>query len=311
MDQLEGRVAVITGGSSGIGRGIALACLEAGMRVYVTGRTPGHLRETVQDFATRGFDVHSLQVDVTDLPAMLEAARRVEEETGGIDLLVNNAGIGLTGPVNAATPADWDWLIDVNIKGVGHGLQAFLPLLRRERPGRTGAHIVNTSSMAGLMPIVAGLYSMTKAAVIALSEALHIELAPEGIGVSAYCPGPTHSNIAAAVANRPEGYGASGYDQPDPRHLEAAAHQPYMSAEEAGQRVLAGVRRGDLFILTHPEFRAGVVERHRTIEDAFPDEPADAERAAAIPFLTSSPVYGQDHRLPPPVHPGQAVDVTS
>lgn len=311
MEQLEGRVAVITGGSSGIGRGIALACLEAGMTVYVTGRTPEHLEDTVRDFAGRGFEVRALEVDVTDLPAMLAAAARVQEEAGGVDLLVNNAGIGLTGPVSAATPADWDWLIDVNIKGVGHGLHAFLPLLRRTKPGRSGAHIVNTSSMAGLMPIVAGLYSMTKAAVIALSEALHLELAPEGIGVSAYCPGPTHSNIAAAVARRPEGYGPSGYDRPDPAHLQAAARQPYMSAEEAGQRVLAGVRRGDLFILTHPEFRDGVVDRHRTIEEAFPDEPLHAERAAAIPFLTSAPVYAPDHRLPPPVHPGHTAHAAS
>ncbi|MEW1981687.1 SDR family NAD(P)-dependent oxidoreductase [Citricoccus sp. NPDC079358] len=298
MQELTGRVAVITGGSSGIGRGIALACARAGMTVYVTGRSADHLTETQTEFSGQGLEVATLQVDVTDLAAMQQAAQRIEAEQGRVDLLVNNAGIGLTGAVSDATPADWDWLIDVNIKGVAHGLQAFLPALRRHGQG---GHIVNTSSMAGLMPVVAGLYSMSKAAIIALSEALHIELLAEGIGVSAYCPGPTHSNIASSVAQRPAEYGASGYTAPGPEATAFQLTQPYMSAEEAGERVLEGVRRGDMFILTHPEFKAGVVQRHRAIEDSFPEEPLNEERKAAIPFLLSSPVYDEASRPPAPV----------
>ncbi len=300
MENVEGKVAVVTGGSSGIGRGIALAFARAGMTVVVTGRRQDHLDETVSEFAARGLDVTPLRVDVTDLQAMTDAAADVERRFGRIDVLVNNAGIGLTGPVADATPSDWDWVIDVNIRGVGNGIQAFLPRIRAHGEG---GHIVNTSSMAGLMPIVAGLYSMTKAAVIGLSEALHIELKPEGIGVSAYCPGPVHSNIASAVKNRPTQYGESGYTPPPDGFAEWSKTQPYMSAEEAGERVLQGVRRGDLFILTHPEFKAGVVDRHRTIEDAFPDEPVDEVRAAAIPFLTASPVYAPESRLPAPTAP--------
>lgn len=300
MEQVEGKVAVITGGSSGIGRGIALACARAGMTVVVTGRTPEHLEETRAEFAARALPVHTLAVDVTDLDAMGRAADEVEERHGRVDLLVNNAGIGLTGPVMDATPTDWDWVIDVNIKGVGNGIQAFVPKIRAHKQG--GA-VVNTASMAALMPIVAGLYSMTKAAVVALSEALHIELLDEGISVAAYCPGPTHSNIASAVANRPAEYGESGYRVPPASFLEAAKQQPYMSAEEAGERVLAGIRRGDMFILTHPEFAAGVHERHATIEAGFPDEPIDRERMAAIPFLLTSPVYEPGNRLPQPVPP--------
>lgn len=300
MENVEGKVAVVTGGSSGIGRGIALAFARAGMTVIVTGRRQDHLDETVSEFAARGLEVTPLQVDVTDLQAMTDAAADVERRFGRIDVLVNNAGIGLTGPVADATPSDWDWVIDVNIRGVGNGIQAFLPRIRAHGEG---GHIVNTSSMAGLMPIVAGLYSMTKAAVIGLSEALHIELKPEGIGVSAYCPGPVHSNIASAVKNRPTQYGESGYTPPPDGFAQWSKTQPYMSAEEAGERVLQGVRRGDLFILTHPEFKAGVVDRHRTIEDAFPEEPIDEVRAAAIPFLTASPVYSPQNRLPAPTAP--------
>lgn len=290
MDDITGKVTVITGGSSGIGRGIARAFARAGARVVVTGRSAEHLRETVEEFADAGLEVTTMGVDVTDLAAMRAAADEVERAFGRVDVLINNAGIGLTGPVADATSTDWDWVIDVNLRGVGNGIQAFLPKIRAH--GEGGA-IVNTASMAGLMPVVAGLYSMTKAGVIALSEAMHIELRGEGITVAAYCPGPVHSNIAAAVARRPERYGESGYAPPSAEFTAAARTQPYMDADEAGERVLAGVRRGDMFILTHPEFRDGVVERHRSIEAAFPDEPIDEERRAAIPFLLGSPVYAR------------------
>ncbi|MEP9382037.1 SDR family NAD(P)-dependent oxidoreductase [Nocardioides cheoyonin] len=304
MQDVAGKVAVVTGGSSGIGRGIALAFARAEMSVVVTGRRDDHLEETVRVFAEHGLDVHTRKVDVTDLDAMTALADDVASAFGKVHVLVNNAGIGLTGPTALATPDDWRWVVDVNIHGVGNGIMAFLPKLRAHGEG---GHIVNTSSMGGLMPVVAGLYSMTKAAVIALSEALHIELAPEGIGVSAYCPGPVHSNIAAGVANRPAAYGESGYTPPPAEFLEMARKQPYMSAEEAGERVLAGVRRGDLFILTHPEFLPGLRDRHATIEAAFPDEPVNDTRAAAIPFLLSSPVYAPENRLPSPTAPGAGI----
>jgi len=278
MDDVAGRVAVVTGGSTGIGRGIAGALARAGATVVIT---------------ARGRDRLDAAVDVTDLDAMREAAAEVDRRFGRVDVLVANAGIGLTGPVADATPSDWDWVIDVNIRGVGNGIQAFLPAIRR---GGRGGHIVTTSSMAGLMPVVAGLYSMTKAAVIALSEALHIELLPEGIGVSAYCPGPTHSEIALGTANRPDRYAGTGYPAPDPERAASAKDQPYMSADEAGERVLAGMLAGRMFILTHPEFLPGVVDRHRLIEDSFPREPVDEVRAAAIPFLLSSPVYAPEGR---------------
>ncbi|WP_165367989.1 SDR family NAD(P)-dependent oxidoreductase [Phytoactinopolyspora endophytica] len=300
MEDVENKVAVITGGSSGIGRGIALAFARAGMRVVVTGRREAHLLQTEEVFAGQGLAVDALQVDVTDSDAMHAAADEIERDHGRVDVLVNNAGIGLTGPVADASPSDWDWLIDVNIRGVGHGIQAFLPKIRAHGDG---GHIVNTSSMGGLMPIVAGLYSMTKAAIIALSEAMHIELMPERIGVSVYCPGPTHSNIGAGAADRPAKYAESGFPTPDVSRPKADLQMPYMSAEEAGERVLQGMRRGDMFILTHPEFKSGLQDRHETIETAFPDEPIDSERAAVIPFLTASAVYSPENRLAPPQPP--------
>jgi NAD(P)-dependent dehydrogenase (short-subunit alcohol dehydrogenase family) len=297
MQDVEGKVAFITGGSSGIGRGIALAFGRAGMQVVISGRKQEHIDESLAEFAAAGLDISAVRLDVTDAAAVEAAAEETVQRFGRVDVLVNNAGIGLTGPVMGATPSDWDWLIDVNIKGVGNGLRAFVP---RIQAGGQGGHVVTTTSMAGLLPIVAGLYSMTKAAVIALSEALAIELAPEGIGVSAYCPGPVHSNIAAGTSARPEQYGKSGYTPPPAEFLELAKTQPYMSYVEAGERVLNGVRRNDLFILTHPEFKAGVRDRFETTLAAFPDEPINEARAAAIPFLTASPIYAEENRLPSP-----------
>jgi NAD(P)-dependent dehydrogenase (short-subunit alcohol dehydrogenase family) len=288
VQDVEGRVAFVTGGSSGIGRGIALAFARAGMKVTVTGRRRQHLDESAALFAAEGLDVHQVQLDVTDRDAVFRAAEETERRFGRVHVLVNNAGIGLAGPVALARQDDWDWVIDVNIKGVGHALQAFLPRIRAHGEG---GHIVNTASMGGLLPVSAGLYCMTKAGIIALSETLHIELAAENIGVSAYCPGPVLSNIASGVAARPQRYSDTGYPPPDLARAARAASMPYMSAVEAGERVLAGIRRNDLFILTHPEFRDGVAERAEMLLDAFPDEPLNAERASAITFLTSHPVY--------------------
>jgi NAD(P)-dependent dehydrogenase (short-subunit alcohol dehydrogenase family) len=302
---VEGKVAFITGGSSGIGLGIALAFAAAGMTVVITGRRESHLAEAEAAFAERGLTVATTRLDVTDADALEAAAEETVRRFGKVHVLVNNAGIGLTGPVASATAGDWDWLIDVNIRGVGNGIRAFLPRIRAHGEG---GHIVTTSSMGGLVPVVAGLYCMTKAAVIALAEAMHIELAPEGIGVSAYCPGPVHSNIATGFASRPAQYADSGYPPPNPEWAALSRSAPYMDPLEAGERVLAGVRRGDLFILTHPEFAQGVRDRADTLLAAFPDEPVNTTRQAAIPFLLNSPVYAAENRLPPPHHPASAPD---
>jgi NAD(P)-dependent dehydrogenase (short-subunit alcohol dehydrogenase family) len=300
MRDVEGKVAFITGGSSGIGRGIAMAFARAGMHVVATGRRQQHLDEAAKCFAEADLDIRTMQLDVVDFEAVQRAAEETERRYGAVHVLVNNAGIGLTGPVAQAKQSDWDWIIDVNMKGVGHGLQAFLPRIRSHGQG---GHIVNTASMGGLLPVSAGLYCMTKAGIIALSETLHIELAPENIGVSAYCPGPVHSNIATGTADRPAQYADGGYQPPDPSSRPSMGRRPYMSADEAGERVLQGVRRNDMFILTHPEFREGVRERNETLLNAFPDEPLNEERASAITFLTAHSVYAPENRLAPPTPP--------
>jgi short-subunit dehydrogenase len=172
---------------------------------------------------------------------------------------------------------------------VVNGIQTFLPRLRAHGEG---GHIVNTSSMAGVLPIAnAAIYITAKAAVLGLSEALRSELAEEGIGVSAFCPGPVQTKIFQAGRMRPQRYRDSGYAEVE-RELEERPNSPHwMDPLECGERLLAGIRRDDLYIFTHREFREGAEERFQAMLASFPDEPFDEERADAIRILISNPIF--------------------
>jgi short-subunit dehydrogenase len=146
--------------------------------------------------------------------------------------------------------------------------------------------------MAGVLPIPgAAIYITAKAALIGLSEALHSELRPEGIGVSAFCPGPVQTNIREGGRTRPDEYSDSGYTELE-RELEERPNSPlWMDPLECGERVLEGIRKDDLYIFTHREFKEGADERFRAMLASFPDEPRDEERAEAIGFLLSNEVF--------------------
>ncbi|HEY7991026.1 MAG TPA: SDR family NAD(P)-dependent oxidoreductase [Stellaceae bacterium] len=290
MENLPGKVAFITGGASGIGLGIAKAFAKAGMKVAIADIRQDHLDGAVAEFKSRGQSVHPIRLDVTDRPAMAAAAEETVHVFGKVHVLVNNAGIGIGGPLKQAKYDDWDWGLDVNLNGVVNGIQEFLPYILKHGEG---GHIVNTSSMAAVLPISrAGIYIAAKAAVMAISEVLRGELADDKIGVSAFCPGPVQTNIAQTRKLRPERFRKnSGYAEFEQR-LEDRPNNPlWMDHEEVGERVLHGVRRNDLFIFTHPEFKDGIRQRCEAILAAFPDEPLNKERAAAITFLTSNPIY--------------------
>jgi NAD(P)-dependent dehydrogenase (short-subunit alcohol dehydrogenase family) len=233
--------------------------------------------------------VHSIELDVTDRERFARAADEAEGVFGHVHVLCNNAGMGILGPVTSARYDDWDWGLDVLLGGVVNGIQTFLA---RMLAHGEGGHIVNTASMAGVLPIPgAAIYITAKAAVIGLSEALRSELAADGIGVSAFCPGPVRTNIREGGRSRPERYSDSGYTTLE-RELEERPNSPlWMSAQECGVRVLAGIRRDDLYIFTHREFREGADERFRAMLASFPDEPLDTERADAIRFLLSNPIF--------------------
>jgi NAD(P)-dependent dehydrogenase (short-subunit alcohol dehydrogenase family) len=292
MDQLAGKVGFITGGGSGIGLGIAKACCGAGMKLVVADINQSHLDAAKAVLSGDGAAIHVIRLDVTDRAAMAAAADETERVFGKVHLLVNNAGIGIGGPLKLAKYDDWDWGLEVNLGGVVNGIQSFLPRLLAHGEG---GHIVNTASMAGILPVSrAGIYIAAKAAVIGISEVLRGELAENGIGVSAFCPGPVQTNIAQTGRLRPERYQQnSGYVEFERRLGERPNSPLWMTPEEVGMRVLEGIRRNDLFILTHPEFKDGVRERCDAILASFPDEPINEARAEAISFLTRNPIYAR------------------
>jgi NAD(P)-dependent dehydrogenase (short-subunit alcohol dehydrogenase family) len=287
MREVEGKTAFVTGGGSGIGLGIATAFAGAGMNVVIADLRPDHIATAMAGFADK--PVHAIELDVTDREGFARAADEANEVFGPVHVLCSNAGMGILGPVRLARYDDWDWGLGVLLGGVVNAIQTFVP---RMLAHGEGAHIVNTSSMAGVLPVPnAAIYITAKAAVIGLSEALRSELSAKGIGVSAFCPGPVQTNIREGGRVRPKQYADSGYLQLE-RDLEERPNDPlWMDPLECGQRVLAGIRNDDLYIFTHREFREGAEERFQAMLASFPDEPRNEERAEAISFLLSNLIF--------------------
>ncbi|HWX69526.1 MAG TPA: SDR family NAD(P)-dependent oxidoreductase [Steroidobacteraceae bacterium] len=272
MKDVRGRVAFITGGASGIGLGIAGAFVEAGMNVVLADLRQDHIEEALLAFGKRGQlkSVHAIRLDVTDRAAMSAAADETERVFGRLHVLVNNAGVGIQGPFEGITYADWDFGLAVNLGGVINGLQAFLPRIRAHGEG---GHIVNTASLAALVPMPAQfvIYQTAKAAVVTLSEAIRTELARESIGVSVLCPGPVRTNIHEVAENRPAKFGvgdafrtaenAGGARVPFPSMMEPA---------EVGALVLKAVRSDEPYIITHGEWRPMAEARHAALIAAMP-----------------------------------------
>jgi NAD(P)-dependent dehydrogenase (short-subunit alcohol dehydrogenase family) len=263
LPDLRGKVAVVTGGASGIGKGIAAQLIGEGMRVAVADVEPGALRKTAADLGTVPFDV-----DVSDAGSVRALADAVLAEFGAVHVVCNNAGVGPLAPIADLTMADWDWIIGVNLYGVIHGVHTFLPLLKANPDG---GHIVNTASMAGLVaPPRLGAYSVTKYGVVALTEVLAAELAAEGakVGTSVLCPGTVRTNLGTSSRNRPPHLAGGGLADVDI----SADDNPFyrwISPEEAGAVVVRAIKRGDLYALTHPEWYAMVEPRHQAIAAAF------------------------------------------
>ena len=291
LAEVSGKSAFITGGASGIGLGIADACARAGMRVVIADLRADHIKTALAHLEGRG-EVHALELDVCDRDAFAAAVSRSRELVGNVHLLVNNAGMGIGGPITMTGYDDWDWGISVLIGGVVNGILSFLPHMLEHGEG---AQIVSTASMAGLLPVSrTAIYSMSKAAVIGLSETIREELGEQGIGVSAFCPGPVQTNIRETGRTRPDRYrGDSGLLEME-ASLEERPNSPlWMDPFECGERVLSGVRANDLYILTHREFRDGIAERFEAILASFPDEAIDEARAAKIRFLLRNRIFAE------------------
>ncbi|HUK02129.1 MAG TPA: SDR family NAD(P)-dependent oxidoreductase [Steroidobacteraceae bacterium] len=274
MKDFKGKNAFITGGASGIGLGIARALIARGMNVVIADLRPDHIEKTLADFAARGerARVHAIELDVTDRAAMAAAAAETSRVFGPLHVLVNNAGVGVTGPLAQATYADWDFGLGVNLGGVVNGLQSFLPGMRSHGQG---GHIVNTASLAAMvvMPPTMVMYVAAKAAVIALSESYRLELEPENIGVTVLCPGPVKSNIQELAQNRPQKFRAgSGFGAAEAELGKRKVSDLWMEPDEVGRRVARAIEQNELYLVTHGEWRPMAEARFNAMLAAMPTE---------------------------------------
>ncbi len=295
MDTVDGKVAFITGGASGIGLGLAKVLVKAGAKVVMADVRQDHLDEAQAWFEGQGRrnSVLGIRLDVTDREAYARAAVQSLEAFGKMHILVNNAGMGISGSVKQARYDDWDWGLGVMIGGVINGITTFLPHMLAHGEG---GHIVNTSSMAALIPVKNfAIYGTAKMAMIGLAECLRSDLAEDNIGASAFCPGPVQSNIRESAKTRPEKYRHNSGFAVQEQQLEQRPNNPlWMDPVECGERILRGILRNDLYIFTHPEFKDGAAEHFQAMLAAFPVEPPNTERADAIRFLLSNPIFKQE-----------------
>ena len=258
MKIFSGRVAVVTGGASGIGYGMVQNFLKLGMKVVIVDFNRGYLEEARIALAGRK-DVHFIEADVGDRDQVRRAAEDAIHTFGKIHVLCNNAGIGGGGDTNDPDFDSWDRALRVNLGGVVNGTKIIAPLILGHGEG---GHIVNTSSMAGVVPLPLpglGAYQTAKFAVRGFTESLRMSLAPQGIGVSCLFPGGTRTRIIEANA-------------PDEAARAAAKDMTasWMDPVELGAYVVEGIRNNAPYILTHMEFRDEVRDLYQMLDVAFP-----------------------------------------
>ncbi len=283
MEDLTGRVAVVTGGGSGIGRGLSLGLAAEGMTVAIADVRAASAESVVAEVESAGGRAFAVGVDVTSAPSLAAAAEEIVGRAGGVNLLCANAGVlARIGPLDAHTALDWEYTLSVNVLGVVKTVDAFLPALRASAPD---AHILTTASLGGLVTEVRapiGAYTASKYACVGYSEMLRAELAGRGIGVSVLCPGVVASNLMGTSAeNRPDAFGEQAAPQLTPERGgdDAARLAGFaMAAEDVAPIVVRAIRANRLHVITHPQTRRLVEDRFRALLEDF--DFADSGRPA-------------------------------
>lgn len=281
MRQLEGKTAVVTGAASGIGLGLARTFARNGMSVVLCDIRGDRLDGALAEVRALGARAIAVSTDVSERAAVEHAAVEAQKAFGAVHVVCNNAGITMHGKsVAELSPQEWDWVIGVNLYGVIHGIQVFLPLIRSH--GDEG-HIVNTASIAGFQVRPgrrSGAYATTKYAVVALSESLVQDLTDTPIGVSVLAPAAVNTQIYRSGDNRPARFGGPfALPGNDPLQEELKAG---LDPDTVGERVVRAMRAREFFVFTHMETRTWLEQRHRRILDAYAEcERWEAERKAA------------------------------
>ncbi len=268
MKDFRGKTAFVTGGASGMGLAMAEAFGAEGMNVMLADIEEGALGRAIQALRDKQIRCEGVVADVSSRTSMRDAALETIAKFGKVHVVVNNAGVAVSGPMERMTQEEWRWVLDVNLKGVANGVEIFVPLI--ESHGE-GGHIVNTASLAGLFtgPGIEP-YSATKYAVVGMSEGWRAELKSRNIGVSVLCPALVKTNILDSYRNRPDSYGgARPLDDAQRARIGQMMDQGGMPANVVAMAVLEAVKDDTLYIIPHPEYRAVVEPRLEAIERGF------------------------------------------
>lgn len=264
MLDLQNKTAVITGGASGIGLATARLLAAEGVQLLLTDVEQSALTKASDELGAIG-----VIADVSSYQDMQSLADRAFDELGHVDIVFNNAGVAVGGPIAEMTHEDWKWIIDVDLWGPIHGVEVFLPRMIEQK---RGGHIAFTSSFAGLVPNVGlGPYCVAKYGVVALAEVLHKELRAHDIGVSVLCPMRVATNIGSSERNRPEDLGGPDSsprvpDQSEDNPDQAGAVIP---VEGVAQMVVNAMKTNELYVLPHAESRQYVQRRFTRIDQSF------------------------------------------
>jgi NAD(P)-dependent dehydrogenase (short-subunit alcohol dehydrogenase family) len=247
VDAFTDRVAVVTGGGSGIGRALTLALAREGAKVVVADVDEAAMESVAREARDHGAQAVAVRTDVTELAQVQALAERAWKTFGAVHVLCNNAGVAAWGGLEKATHRDWQWVLGVNLWGVIHGIEAFVP---RMIAGGQRGHIVNTASMAGLIASRGlGVYNTSKYAVVGLSETLAKDLKPYGIGVSVLCPMGVETRIRESERSRP----AALRNEPGTAEAAVELIGRYLTPDTVAGMVLDAMRRGELYVITHDE----------------------------------------------------------
>jgi len=267
MQNLEGRVAVVTGAASGIGFAVAERLAREGMRVVLADIEQAALDGAVSKLDASGFEVLGVPTDVSQWDDVQRLADRTIEAFGQVNVVHNNAGVVRAGRFEELTLADWEWVLGVDLWSVIYGVKAFLPLIREAGEG----HIVNTASSAGLQssPEI-GPYNVAKFGVVALTETLELELrARDGgaIGASVLCPGAIATRITESERNRPDAAPRTDTNERFTKGASELLTTRGHSPESVAELVLSAIRDQTFWILTHPDWIDVLRKRVEGMED--------------------------------------------